>query len=90
MSVAGIWLWVQNEYQHAPGNMLHAGNSKLPKASFLLNWAGKEARQRELAFVYNAEIKNEAWNVVVATKSRDDPEVLLAKFKEICNPSKIP
>ncbi len=65
-----------------------AAHSDKPEteAYILLNLAGVEAIERELLFVYTAEVRvpgeNEA--VLVPTKSREDCECLKWKFWEIC------
>ena len=61
------------------------GKSKKQKASFLLNFAGKDARTKAKSFVYAPEIKNDNGDVVTPAETKDDPEVLLKKFKEVCS-----
>ena len=53
----------------------------------LLNLVGQEAVERERTFVYKTEIKD-GDNIVQAAENREDPETLIRKFREHCNPQK--
>ena len=53
----------------------------------LLNLAGQEAVEREQTFVYKPEIK-EGQNVIQVAESKENPETLIQKFTEHCNPKK--
>ncbi len=58
------------------------------RAYILLNLAGPEAIERERSFAYAAEVRAPGENGAVLTpaESREDPECLKRKFREICNP----
>ena len=54
-------------------------------AYILLNLAGPEAIERERTFTYKPEVKGED-TVVTPAESREDPDLLITKFRELCNP----
>lgn len=58
------------------------------KAYILLNLAGAEAIERERSFVYAAEVRasGDDGAVLAPAESREDPECLKRKFREMCNP----
>lgn len=60
----------------------------LPKtrAYILLNLAGPEAIERERSFVYAAAVPGENGQILSPAESREDPECLKRKFREVCNP----
>jgi len=51
-----------------------------------LNLAGAEAIEREKTFVYAAEKKDGDGTITTAAENKEDVEVLIKKFAEICNP----
>jgi len=53
----------------------------------LLNLAGHEAIEREKTFLYQEEIRDNG-NIVQHAENREDPEILMRKFREHCNPKK--
>ena len=65
-----------------------SGKSKKVQAYTLLNFAGTEATEKCRSFVYAEEVKNQDNEVVTAAETKEDPDVLLKKFKEICTPQK--
>uniref|UniRef100_A0A3B3C2B3 Gypsy retrotransposon integrase-like protein 1 n=1 Tax=Oryzias melastigma TaxID=30732 RepID=A0A3B3C2B3_ORYME len=64
----------------------HADKTDKTKAYVLLNIAGPDGIERERSFMYAAEVRNEAGAVIRPAESREDPECLKRKFREICNP----
>ena len=50
----------------------------------LLNLAGPEAIERERTFTYKPEVKD-GDTVVTPAESREDPDLLITKFRELCN-----
>ena len=54
-------------------------------AYILLNLAGPEAVKRERTFTYKPEVK-EGTTVVSPGESREDPDCLISKFRELCSP----
>ena len=54
-------------------------------AYILLNLAGPEAIERERTFTYKPEVKD-GDTVVTPAESREDPDLLITKFRELCNP----
>ena len=66
-------------------NAAYSNNSNASKASYLLNWAGQEARNRAKAFVYNSEVRVND-QVVTPAEDKNAPEVLIRKFTELCDP----
>ena len=55
-------------------------------AYILLNQAGPEAIERKRIFTYKPEVKD-GDTIVTPAESREDPDLLIAKFRELCNPS---
>ncbi|KAF1385281.1 hypothetical protein PFLUV_G00106100 [Perca fluviatilis] len=66
----------------------HSDKPAKTKAYILLNLAGPEAIERERSFVYAAEVRAPGGDgaVVVPAESRENPECLKRKFREVCNP----
>ena len=58
------------------------------KAYIMLNLAGSEAIERERTFVYQPEEQDRDGNVISPAESRENPEILKKKFKEVCEPEK--
>jgi len=52
----------------------------------LLNLAGSEAIERERSFIYLPEVRDADDQVVTPAETRENLQVLKAKFKEICDP----
>ena len=53
-------------------------------AYILLNLAGPEAIERERTFAYKSEVKD-GDTIVTPAESREDPDLLITKFRELCN-----
>ncbi|TDH08977.1 hypothetical protein EPR50_G00103240 [Perca flavescens] len=87
-NVAENWRIFEQEYDI----FIAAAHSDKPaktKAYILLNLAGPEAIERERSFVYAAEVRAPGGGdgaVVVPAESRENPECLKRKFREVCNP----
>ena len=54
-------------------------------AYILLNLAGPEAIERERTFAYKPEVRD-GDTIVTPADSREDPDLLIMKFRELCNP----
>lgn len=86
-NLAENWRIFEQEYEI----FIAAAHSDKPaktKAYILLNLAGADAIERERSFVYAAEVRapGEEGVVIVPAESREDPECLKRKFREVCNP----
>ncbi len=66
-------------------NAAYSENSKKSQASYLLNWAGEDAKRYAESFTYKDEKKDNG-TVIQKQESPDDPEDLITKFTELCNP----
>ena len=55
-------------------------------AYILLNLAGPETIEKERSITYAPAVMSEQNNVITPAESREDPECLKKKFKEICSP----
>jgi len=66
----------------------HPDKPSKMRAYILLNLAGPEAIDRECFFVYAAEVRapGNGGAVVTLGESREDPDCLKRKFREMCNP----
>lgn len=64
----------------------HRDKPARTRAYILLNLAGPEAIEREWLFTYAPAVLGADDNIVTPAESREDPECLKRKFKEICNP----
>lgn len=84
-NVAENWRIFEREYDIFIA-AAHADKTDKTKAYILLNIAGPDAIERERSFMYAAEVRNEAGAVIRPAESREDPECLKRKFREICNP----
>ncbi|XP_077976145.1 uncharacterized protein LOC144432016 [Styela clava] len=78
-NVAENWRIFVREYDIFIG-ALHSDKTDKAKACILLNLIGKEGREKEESFTYEAAEGD------VPAESRDDPECLKRKFAEICLP----
>lgn len=66
----------------------HSDKPARTQAYILLNLAGPEAIEHERSFVYVGEVREpvEDGNILVPAESKEDPECLKRKFREMCNP----
>lgn len=67
----------------------HGDKSPRTQAFILLNLAGPEAIERERSFVYAQEVRVPGENdsiITIPAESREDPECLKRKFRELCAP----
>lgn len=65
----------------------HSDKPEKTKAYILLNLAGPEAIERERSFTYApALLAADGQDVITPAESREDPECLKRKFREVCNP----
>ncbi|KAL1279192.1 hypothetical protein QQF64_025865 [Cirrhinus molitorella] len=86
-NVADNWRIFEQEYDIFIAAAHHDKSAKT-RAYILLNLAGPEAIERERSFVYAAEVRAPGENGAILTpaETREDPECLKRKFREICNP----
>ena len=84
-NVAENWRIFEREYDIFIA-AAHYDKPARTRAYILLNIAGPEAIERERSFVYTAEVRGEDDAIITPGESREDPECLKAKFREICNP----
>ena len=84
-NIAENWRVFEREYDIFIA-AAHSDKSAKTKAYILLNFAGPEAI--ESSFVYAAEVRAPGAEGGIATpaESREDPECLKKKFREICSP----
>ena len=66
----------------------HGNKSNKEKAYTLLNIAGTEAIEKSRSFEYKAAVLDENDAVITPAESKEDVEVLKAKFSELCSPQK--
>lgn len=67
----------------------HSDKAPRTQAFILLNLAGSEAIERERAFVYTPDVyegDGDDRRLIIRGHSREDPECLKRKFRELCNP----
>lgn len=67
----------------------HSEKEPRTKAFILLNLAGSEAIERERTFVYAPAVytgQGEDRRTITPAESREDPECLKRKFRELCSP----
>ncbi len=90
-NVAENWRNFEREYDI----FIAAAHSDKPaktRAYILLNLAGPEVIERESSFVYTVEVHAPAGQdgvpgaVIMPAESREDPDCLKRKYREICNP----
>lgn len=86
-NIAENWRVFEREYDI----FIAAAHSDKPaktRAYILLNIAGPDAIERERSFVYAPAVRAAGADgeILTAAESREDPECLKAKFREICNP----
>lgn len=86
-NIADNWRIFEQEYDIFIA-AAHYDKPAKTRAYILLNLAGPEAIERERSFVYAAEVRVPGENGAILTpaESREDPECLNRKFREICNP----
>ena len=86
-NIAENWRIFEQEYDIFIA-AAHSDKTARTKAYILLNLAGAEAIERERSFVYAAEVRapGEDGAVIVPAESRENPECLKRKFREVCNP----
>lgn len=88
-NIAENWRVFEREYDIFIA-AAHYDKPAKTRAYILLNIAGPEAIEREHS-VYAAEVRAPGVDgapgvVITPAESREDPECLMAKFREICNP----
>uniref|UniRef100_A0A669EUY2 Gypsy retrotransposon integrase-like protein 1 n=1 Tax=Oreochromis niloticus TaxID=8128 RepID=A0A669EUY2_ORENI len=86
-NVAENWRIFEQEYDI----FIAAAHSDKPartQAYILLNLAGPEAIERERSFVYAPEVREpgDGGRVLIPAESKEDPECLKRKFREMCSP----
>lgn len=84
-NVAENWRVFEREYDIFIA-AAHYDKPARTRAYILLNIAGAEAIERERSFVYAAEVLDADGQVTTPAESREDPECLKRKFREICTP----
>ncbi len=85
-NIAENWWKFELEFD----TFIAAAHSEKPDktiAYILLNLAGPEAIERECSFTYApAILAADLEDVITPAESREDPECLKRKFREVCNP----
>ena len=84
-NVAENWRKFEREYEI----FIAAAHSDKPaktRAYILLNLAGTEAIERERSFTYSPAVLSVDNVVITPAESREDPECLKKKFRDICSP----
>lgn len=66
----------------------HGSKTAKEHAYILLNIAGKDAIEKSRSFTYKAAVLGEDGQVITPAESKEDPEVLKTKFRELCSPQK--
>ncbi|CAL9695031.1 unnamed protein product [Knipowitschia caucasica] len=86
-NIAENWRVFEQEYDIFVA-AAHSDKSARTRAYILLNLAGPEAIERERSFVYAAEVREpgDDGRVLAPAESKEDPECLKRKFREMCNP----
>ena len=64
----------------------HADKTDKQRAYILLNLAGKEAMDKAMTLEYKPEVKNDNDEVATPAESKEDPEILKKKSRELCEP----
>ena len=64
----------------------HSDKNERTRAYILLNLAGKDAIEKAKTFTYADEVRNDNGDVTQAAESRENVQVLKAKFRQLCNP----
>lgn len=86
-NIAENWRVFEQEYDIFIA-AAHYDKPARTRAYILLNIAGPEAIERERSFVYAAEVRGPGEDAPIIThaESKEDPECLKRKFREMCNP----
>ena len=84
-NVAHNWKVFKEEFEIYSNAALHDKTDKV-KAYTLLNLAGAEAIKRSKTFEYLPAVHNEDNEIVQQAENKEDVEVLIKKFDELCNP----
>lgn len=86
-NIAENWRIFEQEYDIFVA-AAHSDKPARTRAYILLNLAGPEAIERERSFVYAAEVREpgDGGRVLIPAESKEDPECLKKKFREMCNP----
>lgn len=64
----------------------HSDKPAKTRAYILLNLAGAEAIERERSFTYAPTVMSGEGEIITPAESREDPESLKRKFRELCSP----
>ena len=83
--IADNWRVFEQEYDIFIG-AAHCDKPDRTKAYILLNLVGSEAIEREHTFTYAVAQLDDDGDVVRPAESRENPECLKQKFRDICNP----
>ena len=87
-NIAENWRVFEQEYEIFIA-AAHSDKDARTRAFILLNLAGSEAIERERAFVYATAVhagEGENRRLVTRAESREDPECLKRKFRQLCSP----
>lgn len=79
------WRLFEIEYEHYI-NIVYRNEPDAVKALILLNLAGPEALMRAQTFDFAPAVLDDNNQVVVPAETMRDPNVLLRKFRELCDP----
>ena len=66
----------------------HGAKSKKEQAYILLNIAGRDAIEKSRSFTYKPAVVDADNHVITPAESREDIDILRAKFAEMCSPQK--
>lgn len=84
-NVAENWRKFEREYEIFIA-AAHGDKPAKTRAYIFLNLAGPEAIEREQTFTYAPAVITADGVVTTPAESREDPDCLIRKFREICNP----
>ena len=86
-NVSENWRIFEEEFEIYSNAILYEKPDKV-KAYTLLNLAGQEAIQRSKLFEYQPEVRNANDQITQAAETKEQVDVLITKFRELCNPQK--
>ena len=84
-NVAENWCKFEREYEIFIAAS-HRDKTAKTRAYIPLNLVGPKAIKREWSFTYAPAVMSEQNDAITPAESREDPECLKKKFKEICSP----